>query len=46
MLSGITRMTFSLTVILAEISNDAGSLLPIMVAVFAARFTGDLFNPR
>ena len=31
-------------VILSEISNDAGSLLPLMVAVFAARFVGDCFN--
>ena len=37
-------MTFSLTVVLCEISNDAGSLLPLMVAVFAARFVGDAFN--
>ena len=44
MLAGVTRMTMSLTVILAEISNDAGSILPLMVAVFASRFTGDLFN--
>lgn len=45
MLGGVTRMTFSLTVILCEISNDAGSLLPLMVAVFAARFVGDSFGP-
>ena len=44
MLTGVTRMTISLTVILCEISNDAGSLLPLMVAVFAARFVGDIFN--
>ena len=44
MLSGVTRMTFSLTVILCEISNDAGSLLPLMVAVFAARLVGDSLN--
>ena len=44
MLTGVTRMTISLTVILCEISNDAGSLLPLMVAIFAARFVGDLFN--
>ena len=45
MLGCVTRMTFSLTVILCEISNDAGSLLPLMVAVFAARFVGDSFGP-
>ena len=30
--------------ILTEITNDAGSLLPLMIAIFAAKFTGDLFN--
>ena len=44
MLSGVTRMTISLTVILTEITNDASSLLPVMVAIFAARFVGDIFN--
>lgn len=45
MLGGVTRMTISLTVIICEISNDAGALIPLMATILTAKAVGDLFNP-
>lgn len=44
MLTGMARITISLTVILLECTNDVQYLLPIMLAVMFAKWIGDLFN--
>lgn len=43
-LGGMARMTISLTVILLEATGDMQYVLPLMLAVMAARFTGNVFN--
>ena len=43
-LGGVTRMTIALVVIMFEISGGLIYLLPIMVAVMAAKIVGDLFG--
>lgn len=43
-LGGMARMTISLTVILLEATGDMQYVLPLMLAVMAARFTGNAFN--
>ncbi|XP_025056823.1 chloride channel protein C-like isoform X2 [Alligator sinensis] len=42
--SGVSRLTVSLTVIMIEITNDVQSLLLVMVAVMVAKMIGDWFN--
>ena len=44
-LSGVTRMTITLAVILAEVTDDAMSILPMMLVLTCAKFTGDLISP-
>jgi CBS domain-containing protein len=44
MLSGMARITISLTVILLECTNDVQYCLPIMVTVMFAKWVGDIFN--
>jgi len=39
--SGVARLTFSLTVILIELSNDAHFILPIMVSILVAKWVAD-----
>lgn len=41
-LSGITRMTLTIAVILIELSKDVGALIPIVVTVTAAKMAGSL----
>lgn len=43
-LGGTSRMTISLTVILLEATGDMQYVLPLMVTLMAARFTGNVFN--
>jgi chloride channel 7 len=43
-LGGMSRMTISLTVMLLEATGDMQYLLPLMLVVMSARFTGDTFN--
>jgi chloride channel 7 len=43
-LGGMARMTISLTVILLEATGDMQYVLPLMLTVMAARFTGNVFN--
>ena len=43
-LGGMARMTISLTVILLEATGDMQYVLPLMLSLMAARFTGNLFN--
>lgn len=43
-LGGMARMTISLTVILLEATEDMQNVLPLMVTLMAARFTGNVFN--
>ncbi|KAG8470049.1 hypothetical protein KFE25_006504 [Diacronema lutheri] len=45
MLGGVTRMTISLTIIVCEISDDAGALLPLMATILTAKVVADIFNP-
>ncbi|KAG8442075.1 hypothetical protein GDO86_011026 [Hymenochirus boettgeri] len=42
--SGVTRLTISLTVIMVEITNDAQSILLVMIAVMVAKTVGSYFN--
>jgi chloride channel 7 len=43
-LGGISRMTISFTVILLEATGDMQYVLPLMLTLMAARFTGNVFN--
>lgn len=43
-LGGMARMTISLTVILLEATGNMQYVLPLMVTLMAARFTGNVFN--
>jgi len=43
-MAGFSRMTISVTVILLEATGNMQYVLPLMVTVMAARFTGNLFN--
>ena len=43
-LSGVTRMTISLCVIILEITNDIDYLPPIMLAIIIAKAVADSFN--
>mmetsp|Transcript_15695 Transcript_15695/g.44525 ORF Transcript_15695/g.44525 Transcript_15695/m.44525 type:complete len:879 (+) Transcript_15695:66-2702(+) len=43
-LGGVTRNTIANAVIVIEVTGDLTYSVPIMAAVFAARFTGDFFN--
>jgi chloride channel 7 len=43
-LGGMARMTISLTVILLEATGDMQYVLPLMLTLMAARFTGNIFN--
>lgn len=43
-LGGIARMTISLTVMLLEATGDMQYVLPLMIVVMSARFTGNVFN--
>lgn len=44
MMSGIARMTISLTVMIAETTNNTSFLFPIMMSVWVSKWVGDLFN--
>eukprot|EP00538_Stauroneis_constricta_P004281 CAMPEP_0119571748 /NCGR_PEP_ID=MMETSP1352-20130426/44275_1 /TAXON_ID=265584 /ORGANISM="Stauroneis constricta, Strain CCMP1120" /LENGTH=883 /DNA_ID=CAMNT_0007621431 /DNA_START=162 /DNA_END=2814 /DNA_ORIENTATION=+ len=43
-LGGMARMTISLTVILLEATGDMQYVLPLMLVLMSARFTGNVFN--
>ncbi|KAL7554548.1 hypothetical protein ACHAWF_018010, partial [Thalassiosira exigua] len=43
-LGGMARMTISLTVILLEATGNMQYVLPLMMTLMAARFTGNVFN--
>jgi chloride channel 7 len=43
-LGGMARMTISLTVILLEATGDMQYVLPLMIVLMSARFTGNVFN--
>ena len=43
-LGGMARMTISLTVILLEATGNMQYVLPLMMTLMAARFTGNAFN--
>mmetsp|Transcript_4454 Transcript_4454/g.9869 ORF Transcript_4454/g.9869 Transcript_4454/m.9869 type:complete len:934 (-) Transcript_4454:323-3124(-) len=43
-LGGMARMTISLTVILLEATGNMQYVLPLMMTLMAARFTGNIFN--
>lgn len=45
-LSGVTRMTVSLVVIVFELTGALTYVLPIMVAVMASKFVGDAFGTQ
>lgn len=45
-LSGVTRMTISLVVIMFELTGALTYVLPIMVAVMTAKFVGDSFGKQ
>ena len=42
MLSGVTRMTVSLVVIMFEITGDVQYIVPIMIVVMVAKWVGDM----
>lgn len=44
MLSGVTRMTISLVVILFELTGALSHVLPIMISVMCAKFVADAFG--
>ena len=44
-LGGVTRMTLTLAVILVEVTDDAQSLLPMMLVLVCAKISGDLMSP-
>ncbi len=44
-LSGVTRMTVSLVVIMFELTGAMTYSLPIMMAVMIGKFVGDAFSP-
>ncbi|KAK3821408.1 MAG: clc channel [Benniella sp.] len=44
-LSGVTRMTVSLVVIMFELTGAMTYALPIMMAVMISKFVGDAFSP-
>ncbi|KZV63169.1 Cl-channel protein, partial [Peniophora sp. CONT] len=44
MLSGVTRMTVSLVIIVFELTGALSHVLPIMIAVMAAKWTADAFG--
>ncbi|XP_039624939.1 chloride channel protein C-like [Polypterus senegalus] len=43
-MSGVTRITISLTVLMIEVTNDVQALLPITVAVMVAQRVGDMLT--
>lgn len=43
-LGGTVRMNLSITVMLVETTNDISWLLPILISVIVAKWTGDCFN--
>jgi chloride channel 7 len=43
-LGGMSRMTISITVILLEVTGDMEFVLPLMLTLMCARFTGNVFN--
>ncbi|KAG0021733.1 hypothetical protein BGZ80_001799 [Entomortierella chlamydospora] len=45
-LSGVTRMTVSLVVIMFELTGAMTYSLPIMIAVMIGKFVGDAFSPE
>ena len=46
MLSGVTRMTVSLVVIVFELTGALSHVLPIMLAVMVAKWTADALAPH
>jgi chloride channel 7 len=44
MLAGVTRLPLTATVMMISIANDVQYLLPVMVAVSAGKWVGDLMN--
>ncbi|KAI9734338.1 MAG: hypothetical protein M1834_002444 [Cirrosporium novae-zelandiae] len=45
-LGGVTRMTVSIVVIMFELTGALPYVLPIMISIMIAKWTGDAFNPR
>lgn len=41
---GVSRLTVSLTVIMVELTNDVQFLLPVMVTIMVAKWTGDFIT--
>ena len=44
MLSGVTRMTISLCVIMLEATRDVTYALPVILTIFVSKAVGDIFN--